>query len=206
MMLLAEHSSEFDRMCACGRSVCTTTLGLRGSETSTPVKFFGALSCASHMMRRPSLAIVMDMPSPMPPKPPRLFWASSLKFQVMGSPVWVNGLLAAGIQVSGACGCRGKACAHATEAAEIVLGEQLEIPGDGFPGLGQRIAGGGHSSLRCLRLSWKGRRLSRRPRGWSITDYAMAFLRNSVRSVLLQSGIALIFFSLSRFSDSICMS
>src|SRR5450755_2939056 len=113
MMLLAEHSSEFDRMCACGRSVCTTTLGLRGSETSTPVKFFGALSCASQMMRRPSLAIVMDMPSPMPPKPPRSFWASSLKFQVMGSPVWVNGLLAAGINVSGACRCRGKAGADA---------------------------------------------------------------------------------------------
>ena len=102
MMLLAEHSSEFERIWACGRSVCTTTFGLRGSETSTPVKFFGALSCASQMMRRPSLAIVIDMPSPMPPKPPRSFCASSLKFQVMGSPVWVSGLLAAGIHVSGA--------------------------------------------------------------------------------------------------------
>ena len=47
-----------------------TTLGLRGSETSTAVKFFGALSCASQMMRRPSGAICTDMPSPMPPKPP----------------------------------------------------------------------------------------------------------------------------------------
>src|ERR1017187_10831326 len=113
MMLLAEHSSEFERINDCGRSVCTTTLGLRGSETSTPVKFFGALSCASQMMRRPSLAIVMDMPSPMPPKPPRSFCASSLKFQVMGSPVWISGLLAAAIQVSGACRCRGKAGAGA---------------------------------------------------------------------------------------------
>ena len=100
MMLLAEHSSEFERIWAKGRSVCTTTFGLRGSETSTPVKFFGALSCASQMMRRPSLAMVIDMPSPMPPKPPRSLWASSLKFQVIGSPVWVSGLLAAAIGVS----------------------------------------------------------------------------------------------------------
>ncbi len=100
MMLPAEHSSEFERIWACGRSVCTTTFGLRGSDTSTPVKFFGALSCASQMIRRPSLAMVIDIPSPMPPKPPRSFWASSLKFQVMGSPVWVSGLLAAAIGVS----------------------------------------------------------------------------------------------------------
>src|ERR1039457_902192 len=127
MMLLAEHSSEFDRMCACGRSVCTTTFGLRGSETSTPVKFFGALSCASQMMRRPSLAICTAMPSPMPPKPPRSFCASSLKFQVMGSPVWVSGLLAAGIQVSGAGGCRGKAGAGAPASrwVENALGAGL---------------------------------------------------------------------------------
>src|SRR5450755_3301307 len=99
-MLLAEHSSEFERIKGFGKSVCTTTLGLRGSETSTPVKFFGALSCASQMMRRPSLAIVMDMPSPMPPKPPRSFCASSLKFQVVGSPDWLSGLVAVDIRVS----------------------------------------------------------------------------------------------------------
>src|SRR3974390_1723594 len=102
MMLLAEHSSELDRMYGFGSSVCTTTLGLRGSETSTPVKFFGALSCASQMIRLPSLAMVMDIPSPIPPKPPRSFCASSLKFQVMGSPVWVRGLLAPDISISDA--------------------------------------------------------------------------------------------------------
>src|SRR6187401_1112191 len=74
-------------MWACGRSVCTTTLGLRGSDTSTAVKFFGALSCASHRMRRPSGAIWIDMPSPMPPKPSSRWWLSSLKFQVMGPPL-----------------------------------------------------------------------------------------------------------------------
>src|SRR5665213_2309458 len=93
MMLLAEHSSEFERMCGCGRLVCTTTLGLRGSETSTPVKFFGALSCASQRMRRPSLAICTDMPSPMPPKPPSSCWASNLKFHDTGSDVVCSGLL-----------------------------------------------------------------------------------------------------------------
>ena len=74
-------------MWACGRSVCTTTLGLRGSDTSTAVKFFGALSCASQRMRRPSGAIWIDMPSPMPPKPSSRWWLSSLKFQVMGPPL-----------------------------------------------------------------------------------------------------------------------
>src|SRR4029079_11158634 len=69
-------------MWLCGRSVCQTTCGLRGSDTSTAVKFFGALSCASHMMRRPSGAIWIDMPSPMPPKPPSRLWERSLKFQV----------------------------------------------------------------------------------------------------------------------------
>ena len=69
-MMSPTTSSEFERMKLCGRSVCTTTFGLRGSDTSTAVKFFGALSCASQMMRRPSLAIWIDMPSPMPPKPP----------------------------------------------------------------------------------------------------------------------------------------
>ena len=68
-MMSPETSSEFERMKLCGRSVCTTTFGLRGSETSTAVKFFGALSCASQMMRRPSFATWIAMPSPMPPKP-----------------------------------------------------------------------------------------------------------------------------------------
>src|ERR1700686_235475 len=54
-MMSPVSSSEFERMWLCGRSVCTITFGLRGSETSTAVKFFGALSCASHRMRRPSL-------------------------------------------------------------------------------------------------------------------------------------------------------
>src|SRR5437763_8619634 len=91
-MMFPQVSSEFERMCACGRSVCTTTLGLRGSETSTAVKFFGALSCASQMMRRPSGAICTDMPSPMPPKPPSSCWASSLKFQHTGSYFAASGL------------------------------------------------------------------------------------------------------------------
>src|SRR6185437_11546828 len=81
-MMLPQVSSELERMLACGRSVWHTTLGLRGSDTSTAVKFFGALSCASHMMRRPSGAICTDMPSPMPPNPPSRLCDSSLKFQV----------------------------------------------------------------------------------------------------------------------------
>ena len=81
-MMLPQVSSELERMWLCGRSVWQTTLGLRGSETSTAVKFFGALSCASQMMRRPSGAICTDMPSPMPPKPSSRWWESSLKFQV----------------------------------------------------------------------------------------------------------------------------
>ena len=64
-------SSEFERTLACGSSVWTTTLGARGSLTSTPVKFFGADSCASHRMRRPSRASWIAMPSPMPPNPDR---------------------------------------------------------------------------------------------------------------------------------------
>src|SRR4051795_565317 len=94
-------------MCACGRSVCTTTLGLRGSDTSTAVKFFGALSCASQRMRRPSGAIWIDMPSPMPPKPSSRWWLSSLKFQVMGPPlllgevVFAAGFLDAGFLAAG---------------------------------------------------------------------------------------------------------
>src|SRR5688500_2155483 len=76
-------SSELERICACGRSVCTMTFGLRGSETSTAVKFFGALSCASHSTRRPSRASCMDMPSPMPPKPLSVCCASSFMLRNM---------------------------------------------------------------------------------------------------------------------------
>src|SRR4029077_12165291 len=89
-------------MWACGRSVCTTTLGLRGSDTSTAVKFFGALSCASQRMRRRSGAFGIDMLSPIPPKPSSGWWLSSLKFQVMGPPlllgevVFAAGFLEAG--------------------------------------------------------------------------------------------------------------
>src|SRR5947199_5615800 len=86
-MMFPQVSSEFERMWACGKSVCTTTLGLRGSDTSTAVKFFGALSCASQRMRRPSGAIWIDMPSPMPPNPSSRWWLSSLKFQVIGPPL-----------------------------------------------------------------------------------------------------------------------
>ena len=78
-MMLPQVSSEFERMWLCGRSVWQTTLGLRGSETSTAVKFFGALSCASQMMRRPSGAICTDMPSPMPPNPPSRWWDEQLE-------------------------------------------------------------------------------------------------------------------------------
>src|SRR5665213_1156478 len=81
-MIFPQVSSEFERMWLCGRSVWQTTLGLRGSDTSTAVKFFGALSWASQMMRRPSGAICTDMPSPMPPKPSSRWWDRSLKFQV----------------------------------------------------------------------------------------------------------------------------
>ena len=80
--MLPQVSSEFERMWLCGRSVWQITLGLRGLETSTAVKFFGALSCASQIMRRPSGAIWIDMPSPMPPKPSSVWCDSSLKFQV----------------------------------------------------------------------------------------------------------------------------
>src|SRR3982074_3183707 len=90
--------SGFERIWLCGRSVCTITFGLRGSETSTAVKFFGALSCASQRMRRPSGAIWIDMPSPMPPKPSSRWWLSSLKFQVMGPPLlWGEVVLVAGL-------------------------------------------------------------------------------------------------------------
>src|SRR6185436_11683969 len=81
-MMFPQVSSELERMWLVGRSVWQITLGLRGSETSTAVKFFGALSCASQIMRRPSGAICTDMPSPMPPKPCSVWWERSLKFQV----------------------------------------------------------------------------------------------------------------------------
>src|SRR3569623_2846971 len=81
-MMFPQVSSELERMWLVGRSVWQITLGLRGSETSTAVKFFGALSWASHITRRPSGAICSDMPSPMPPKPSSMWWESSLKFQV----------------------------------------------------------------------------------------------------------------------------
>src|ERR1700712_5155138 len=82
-MMFPQVSSELERMWLVGRAVWQTTLGFRGWETSTAVKFFGALSWASHMMRRPSGAICTDMPSPMPPKPPSRLCESSLKFWVM---------------------------------------------------------------------------------------------------------------------------
>src|SRR5262249_60011011 len=63
-------SSEFERILAWGRSVWQTTFGLRGSDTSTAVKFFGALSWASQMMRRPARAVFTHIPSPLPPQPP----------------------------------------------------------------------------------------------------------------------------------------
>ena len=81
-MMLLHVSSELERTSLCGRSVWQTTFGLRGSDTSTAVKFFGALSCASQRMRRPSFAMSMDMPSPMPPKPCSRLCDSSLKFQL----------------------------------------------------------------------------------------------------------------------------
>ena len=171
-MMLPEHSSEFERMCACGRSVCTTTFGLRGSETSTPVKFFGALSCASQMMRRPSLAMVTAMPSPMPPKPPRLFWASSLKFQVTGSPLWVSGLFAADIRVSGAWRVRGKG-RRGTAPAGVLLHTARAV-------------------ITCERIA------SPRSRDVPLSGTAArnqadsAFFMKSLRKHLLQSGIFLI--------------
>ena len=101
-MMLPQVSSELERMWLCGRSVWQTTLGLRGSETSTAVKFFGALSCASQRMRRPSGAICTDMPSPMPPKPSSRWWESSLKFQVtVPSAPGLTGLAADGWLLDG---------------------------------------------------------------------------------------------------------
>src|SRR3954447_19856998 len=77
-----------------GRSVWQTTFGLRGSETSTAVKFFGALSCASQRMRRPSFATCTDMPSPIPPKTASVSCAISLKFQLRSEPPLRSGAAA----------------------------------------------------------------------------------------------------------------
>jgi len=75
-----QTSSEFERILLCGSSVWTTIFRLRGSVTSTAVKFFGAPSCPSHMMRLPSAVFDMPMPSPMPPKPPRSCWEINFMF------------------------------------------------------------------------------------------------------------------------------
>src|SRR5262249_45828336 len=102
------------------------------------------------------------------------------------------------------------AFAHAAKPAEIVLREQLEIPGNRLAALVERITGGGHSRLRGLVMR-KGRREMRRPGCYNIRPSpspgspALACLRNSVRSALVQSGTALILFSLSRISDCSCM-
>src|SRR6266849_10068316 len=93
-MMSPTVSSELERMCDCGRSARATIFGARGSLTSTAVKFFGALSCASHRMRRPSLASCIDMPSPIPPKPSSELWPSCLKFQIRVSLVWLVALWA----------------------------------------------------------------------------------------------------------------
>ena len=83
-------SSEFERIWDCGRSARATSFGARGSLTSTAVKFFGALSWASHRMRRPSLAIWIDMPSPMPPNPSSSWCASCRKFQIAVSVISIS--------------------------------------------------------------------------------------------------------------------
>src|SRR5712692_7862620 len=93
-MMSPTVSSELERMCDSGRSARETIFGARGSVTSTEVKFLGALSCASHRMRLPSLASCIDMPSPMPPKPSSELWPSSLKFQISVSLVWLVALWA----------------------------------------------------------------------------------------------------------------
>src|SRR5579871_158248 len=74
-MMSPHTSSELERMRRCGSSVWTITRGLRGSLTSTPVKFLGADSWASHRMRLPSLASCRLMPSPTPPWPAKVSWA-----------------------------------------------------------------------------------------------------------------------------------
>src|SRR5216683_3913987 len=103
------------------------------------------------------------MPSPIPPNPPRSFWERSLKFQVIGSPLLLSGLLAVDIHISVAW-LYVKAGAN---SAGPSLVHQTLLPVTG-----------------CQ---------------------ALACLRNSVRSALLQSGIALILFSFSKISACCCM-
>ena len=126
------------------------------------------------------------------------------------------------------------AFAHAAEAREHVVGQQLEIPGHGLIALLQRaLVGGGHTGLLL------GTRRHARPRAGhprlhliaNIQDVdgrdkpghddeaeflrsrksagyhapARAFSIKSGRSALLQSGMALIFFSRSRISACSCM-
>ena len=55
------------------------------------VKFFGADSCASHSMRRPSLVICMLMPSPMPPNPASSLWDTSFMLREMVCAAWLCG-------------------------------------------------------------------------------------------------------------------
>ena len=109
-MMFPQVSSELERMWLVGRSVWQITFGLRGSETSTAVKFFGALSCASQITRRPSGAICTDMPSPMPPKPCSVWWERSLKFQVTVPSALVRPapLLTAGFLTDGLRGLLGR--------------------------------------------------------------------------------------------------
>src|SRR4051812_19440025 len=78
-------SNEFERILVCGNSARLTIFGDFGSLTSTAVKFIGALSCANHRMRRPSLATCIDMPSPMPPNPSSVLFDNRRKFQLIVS-------------------------------------------------------------------------------------------------------------------------
>src|SRR5262245_14274548 len=64
------------------------TAGLRGSVTSTPVKFFGADSWAIHSTRRPSPASCTAIPSPQFPNPP----SSSCAKSFMRAPDGASGL------------------------------------------------------------------------------------------------------------------
>src|SRR5262249_17051117 len=134
---------------------------------------------------------------------------------------------------------RHRALASAPTPAEVVLREQLEIPGNGLAAFVERMTGDGHSRLRGLVMkmgsysrndmvqgaghsfvmpgfvpgitslplskTWTG---GPRPATMALMDatgQALACLRNSVRSALLQSGTALILFSRSRISDCSCM-
>src|SRR5512145_1621853 len=130
-----ETSSEFERIWACGRSVCTTTFGERGSVTSTAVKFLGALSCASHSTRRPSRASCIDMPSPMPPKPLSVCCASSFMLRNMPLRYHLPAMkLLAGMFLGLAC-----FAAHAwpTKPVRIVVAYP---PGGGIDVLARQLA------------------------------------------------------------------